>query len=137
MVDFFVKPMTRECSLAPNSYTGLKTCLISKFGISKNTGVTFANLFSVMQGDKSVREFINLLDDARVRIVHNSGASTIDDTVMFAALLNGLKPKIKEYLVVMDITDYNKACSKAIELENLHFFDTDRNNSTSNPTSLM
>ena len=121
-------------SLAPTSYTALKNCLIGKFGISKNTGVIYANLFSVNQGNKSVRDFINLLDDARVRIVHNSGTSTIDDGVMFAALLNGLKPKIKEYLVVMDINDYNKACSKAIELEDLYSSDADKNNDNSNPS---
>ena len=60
------------------------------------------------------------MQELRLYIVQVHQQTTIDDRVMFAALLNGLKPKIKEYLVVMDITDYNKACSKAIEVENLY-----------------
>ena len=63
-------------SLAPTSYSELKNVLIGKFGISENAGVALANLFSLKQGHESVRNFINLLDDARVKIVHSSGAST-------------------------------------------------------------
>ena len=107
-------------SLAPTSYSALKDCLIGKFGISKNSSINFSNLFNLNQGNMSVRDYINQLDEARVKIVHSSGTTAVDDGLMFAALIKGLNPKLKESLVMMDMSDYSRACSKAIELETLY-----------------
>ena len=97
------------------TYDSFRDGLIAKFAPLSTPERAFTKLLSIEQNGSACRDYINKLDAAKHSIVQSNG--TVSDEIMFATLIRGLDKQYKKIISMLDITDYDEACIKILNME--------------------